>query len=60
MVDVVLVEVVDIDDVVAVIRLAAVRIIPGANIAWRARTGKVKIQKCAHEALSQARGVALN
>lgn len=34
MVDVVLVEVADIDDVVAVIRLAAVRIIPGGNIAW--------------------------
>jgi len=40
MVDVVLVEVVDIDDVVAVIRLAAVRIIPKRNIAWPERGAK--------------------
>jgi hypothetical protein len=33
MVDVVVVEVIDIDDVAVVIRLAAVRIIPGGNIA---------------------------
>ncbi len=40
MVDVVVVEVIDMDDVVAVIRLAAVRIIPKGNIARAHREAK--------------------
>jgi hypothetical protein len=40
MVDVVVVEVIDMDDVVVVIRLAAVRIIPRANIARPRRAAK--------------------
>ena len=44
MVDEVVVEVIDMDDVVVVIRLAAVKIISRENIAWTGRRAKAKIE----------------
>ncbi len=55
MVDVVVVEVIDIDDVAVVIRLAAVRIIPKGNIARLPQAAKSNIQKRQHPVLARLR-----